>query len=89
MIRDQVRKRAHDRNVRVFRAYLAEEYDGIGQYVLVTLARSSSSASFRTRVAAGDIASEKHYPKGSPVIAFSKRGNIEIGLGAGDGAGPL
>lgn len=62
----------------VFRAYLAENYDGIGQYVLITLAKSSSSAAYKARIASGDFNTGQTMPVGTPVSVFSYRGSIEI-----------
>lgn len=63
------------------RAYLAEEYDGIGQYVLVTLSKSSTSSAYKTRVAAGDFGGSRTFPAGTPVVIFSYRGQLEVFLG--------
>ena len=71
---------------RLFRAYLAEEYDGIGQYVLVTLARSSTVAAIKARVAAGDFGGGRKFPAGTPVVIHSNRGLLEI-LSLGNLAG--
>lgn len=67
---------------RLFKAYLAEDYDGIGQYVLTTMARTSTSAAVRARIAAGDFGGGRKFPAGTPVVVFSNRGQLEIlGLG--------
>lgn len=64
----------------VFRAYLAEDYDGIGQYMLVSLTRASTSGVFKARVAAGDfnVNSQVSFPHGTPVVVFVYHGEIEI-----------
>ena len=62
----------------VYKAFLAEEYDGIGQYVLITLALSSTSAAYKARVASGDFGNSQRMPIGTPVSVFSYRGTIEI-----------
>lgn len=61
--------------------YLAEPYDGIGQYVMVTLAKSSTAAAFKARVAAGDFGGGRTFPAGTKVPVFSNRGQLEILLG--------
>lgn len=67
----------------VFRARLAEDYDGIGQYVLVSLAGSSIGAAFKARLAVGDFGTGQTIPRGTPVTVFSNRGAIEVlSLGA-------
>lgn len=62
-------------------AYLAEDYDGIGQYVMVTLARSSSSNAYKAKVAAGDFGGGRVIPAGTKVPVFSARGRLEVLLG--------
>jgi len=63
---------------RLHRAYLAEPYDGIGQYVLVTMARTSTSAAIKAKVAAGDFGGRRVFPEGTPVVIHSNRGQVEI-----------
>lgn len=63
------------------RGYLAEAYDGIGQYVMVTLAKSSSSAAYKARVAAGDFGGRRTFPVGTPVHLTMYRGQPEVHLG--------
>lgn len=58
--------------------FLAEDYDGIGQYVLVSMSRTSTSAAYKARVAAGDFGTGQVIPSGSPVTLFVHRGQIEI-----------
>lgn len=68
---------------RVNRARLAEDYDGIGQFVLVALAGSSVGSAFKARVASGDFGTNQTIPAGTPVTVFSNRGQLEIlSLGA-------
>jgi hypothetical protein len=57
---------------------LAEDYDGIGQYVLVALAHSSVGSAYRARIAAGDFGTGQKIPLGTPVSVFSLHGQIEI-----------
>lgn len=66
---------------RVFFAYLAEDYDGIGQYVKVALARSSTSSAMKVRVAAGDFGGGRIFPAGTRVPVVSIRGQMEVLLG--------
>ena len=68
---------------RVFRGRLAEDYDGIGQYVSVALAGSSVGSALRARIASGDFGTRQVIPRGTPVSVFVNRGQIEIlSLGA-------
>jgi len=75
---DRVRQIARGRNVRLFRAFLAEDYDGIGQYVTIALSRASIASAFKARVAAGDFGTLTPFPQGTEVAAFSYHGQIEI-----------
>lgn len=63
---------------RIYHAYLAEEYDGIGQYAKIQLSRTSTSAGFMARVAAGDFGLGNKFPSGTPVTVFISRGQAEI-----------
>ena len=63
---------------RMFRGVLAEDYDGIGQYVLVALAGSSVGSAYRARIATADFGTGQIIPRGSPVSMFCNRGMIEI-----------
>lgn len=68
---------------RVHFGFLAEDYDGIGQYVLTTLSNSSTAAAYKARVASGDFGTEQVIPAGTPVTVLSVRGRLEIvSLGA-------
>lgn len=68
---------------RTFMAKLAEDYDGIGQYVLVSLSITSTGAALRARVASGDFGTGQVIPVGTPVTVFSYKGILEIlSLGA-------
>ena len=68
---------------KIFRGRLAEEYDGIGQYVLVALAGSSVGAAYKARLASGDFGTGQTIPRGTPVSVFANRGQLEIlSLGA-------
>ena len=66
---------------RIHRGFLAEDYDGIGQYVMVTLSRLSTSAARLARVAAGDFGGGRTFPAGTPVTVFSVHGRLEVLLG--------
>lgn len=63
---------------RVFRAFLAEEYDGIGQYVKLTLSRNAVTVALRGRLSSGDFGTGQTVPEGTPVSVFSYRGQLEI-----------
>lgn len=65
----------------MYRARLAEPYDGIGQFVLVALAGSSVSAAYKARVASGDFGGGRTFPQGTPVVVHSYRGSMEVFLG--------
>jgi len=67
----QNRQRAH-------RGYLVENYDGIGQYILVALSRGSTASAYKARIASGDFGTGQVIPVGTPVIVTSIRGQIEI-----------
>lgn len=68
---------------RVFRGTLSEDYDGIGQYVTVSLAGSSVGSGYKARLASGDFGTGQIIPRGTPVTVFSYRGQMEIlSLGA-------
>ena len=63
---------------RIYRAFLAEEYDGIGQYVKITLSRNSVTSGLRARLCSGDFGTGQTIPAGTPVSVFSYRGQLEI-----------
>lgn len=63
---------------RIYSAHLAEDYDGIGQYVLVGLSKGSTSTAYRARVGAGDFGTGQVIPAGTPVSVYVGRGRIEI-----------
>lgn len=65
----------------IFRAKLAEDYDGIGQYVMVALAGSAVGAAYKARVASGDFGGSRTFPAGTPVTVLSYRGTMEVLLG--------
>lgn len=65
----------------IYRAKLAEPYDGIGQYVSVALAGSSVAAAYKARVASGDFNGGRTFPAGTPVIVVVERGQVEVFLG--------
>jgi hypothetical protein len=62
----------------VYRGRLAEAYDGIGLYTLVSLAGSSVAAALKARVAAGDFNTGQTFPIGTPVTVSVNRGSVEI-----------
>jgi len=63
---------------RAYRGRLAEEYDGIGQYVMISLSQNSVSAAFSARVASGDFGTGQKIPVGTPVTVILYRGKLEI-----------
>lgn len=65
----------------MYRAYLGEDYDGIGQYVLVTLSRATTAGGYKGRVASGDFGGGRTFPQGTPVLIRSYRGGVEVFLG--------
>ena len=68
---------------RTQRAFLAEEYDGIGQYVKVTLSRNAVTSGLRARLCSGDFGTGQTIPEGTEVTIFTYHGKIEIlSLGA-------
>lgn len=62
----------------IYHGRLAQEYDGIGQYVLVSLSMASVSAAYKARVASGDFGTGQKFPVGTPVSLSVYRGKIEI-----------
>lgn len=77
--RDQIQSISRKANPpRVNRGRLAEDYDGIGQYVLISLAQSSPSAALKARVASGDYGTGQQIPAGTEVTIISYRGHLEI-----------
>lgn len=72
---------AAQRPRRVFKAYLAEAYDGIGKTVKITLSRGSLSAGQVARVASGDFGGSRIFPVGTLVHVVSYRGIMEVHLG--------
>ncbi len=68
---------------RTFRARLAEDYDGIGQFVLVRLSGGSTAGAFKAHVAAADFGTNQIIPVGTIITVMSVRGRVEIiSLGA-------
>ena len=66
---------------RIARAYLAEAYDGIGQYVKLSMTKGGVTSALQGRVAAGDFGGGRTFPAGTPVAITSYRGQIEVFLG--------
>lgn len=62
----------------VFYAYLAEDYDGIGQMIRISMARSSTSVGFMAHIASGDFGTGQRIPSGTKVSVLSRRGRIEV-----------
>jgi hypothetical protein len=74
-----IRERSKEVNrSRIHRGFLAEEYDGIGQYVILTLSRNAVTAAFRARLCSGDFGTGQKIPAGTPVAVFSNRGQLEV-----------
>lgn len=67
-----------DQPRRVVRGRLAEEYDGIGQFVMVSLSNAAVGSAFKARVASGDFGTGQTMPAGTPVSLFCYRGQMEI-----------
>ena len=63
---------------RVHRGYLSEDYDGIGQYIMVILSGGSTSGALRARIASADFGTGQLIPRGSPVSVFVAHGKVEI-----------
>ena len=62
----------------IYHGRLAEPYDGIGQYVLVSLSMGSVSSAYKARIAAGDFGTGTKFPVGTPVSISVHRGRVEI-----------
>jgi hypothetical protein len=71
-------RRATERAPKIARGKLAEDYDGIGQHVMVSLAGASVGSALRARIAAGDFGTGQVIPAGTPVSMYIDRGQIEI-----------
>lgn len=63
---------------RVHRGKLAEDYDGIGQYIMVILSGGSTSGSLKARIASADFGTGQVIPRGTPVSVFVAHGRVEI-----------
>lgn len=63
---------------RIYQGRLAEDYDGIGRYVMVLLSGGSTSAGLRARVGAGDFGTGQVIPAGTYVSVYVGRGKVEI-----------
>jgi len=66
---------------RIFRAWLAEDYDGKSQWVSIKLSHGSTSVGYKARVAAGDHSGHEPMPVDTLVTATSVHGQIEVLLG--------
>lgn len=71
-------RKATQRPAMLARGRLAEDYDGIGQYVMVSLSNAAAGSAFKARIAAGDYGTDQVVPAGTPVSMFIYRGQIEI-----------
>lgn len=67
--------------VGMYRAFLAEPYDGIGQYVMVGNSRSTTGSGYKGRIASGDFGGGRTFPLGTPVLVRSYHGELEVFLG--------
>lgn len=68
----------------VYHGRLADDYDGIGQHVTVSLSPSSVSGAYRARVASGGFGTGQVIPAGTPVTVAVHHGRVEIlSLGGG------
>jgi hypothetical protein len=82
--REAFRETAADpRFQHAFRGYLAEDYDGIAQFVSVSLNRSSTNSALRARVPYGNAGSGGRFPTGTPLILYAHRGRVEVIHGLG------
>lgn len=63
---------------RVHRGFLAEDYDGIGQFIMVILSGGSTSGALRARIASADFGTGVLIPRGTQVSVFVSHGKIEI-----------
>lgn len=57
---------------------LAEDYDGIGQYVKVMLSAGSTSVAYKAKIAIGDFGTGQEIPAGTRVSLISIHGRLEI-----------
>lgn len=71
-------KRTTKRPAILARGKLAEDYDGIGQYVMVSLSGAAAGSAFKARIASGDFGTDQVIPAGTLVSMFIYRGQIEI-----------
>lgn len=78
-VRTSVRAVSNQANrPRLYRAYLGETYDGIGQYVKITLSRNAVSVGLLARVGSGDFGTAQTIPEGTPVTVVSYHGRLDI-----------
>lgn len=68
-------------SARMFKAYLAEGYDGIGQYVKIALTKGGVTNALQGRIAAGDFGGGRTFPEGTPVVVAVQHGHMEVFLG--------
>ena len=77
-IKRQVEKIAQAENPPQIRlAYLAEDFDGISQYVAIRLSRGSS-ASALARVSVGGTSGKFPVESGAPVSVVMVKGTLEV-----------
>lgn len=71
----------------IYNGTLADDYDGISEYVPVALSRGAAGAAL-ARIAPGSTLSGQSAPRGTPVSVISIRGHLEvISLGSRTAAG--
>lgn len=66
---------------RISRAYLAEAYDGIGQYVKISMTKGGVTNALQGRIASGDFGGGRTFPVGTPVHIVVYHGQVEVFLG--------
>ena len=77
-LKRQVQKIAKDENRSpILIGYLAEDFDGISQYVAVRLSRGSS-ASALARVSIGGTSGKLPIEEGAKVSVIMKKGTLEV-----------
>lgn len=77
-LRGQIASVAADKNaVPVYHGTLADDYDGLHEFVYVALSRGSASAAL-ARVAAGATGAGQATPAGTPVSVVSINGHLEV-----------
>ena len=68
---------------KVYRGRLAEDYDGIGQFILVSMSQAATTSAYKAQIAVGDFGTGQPIPAGTPVTLASSHGRIMVlSLGA-------